>query len=341
MHHHHSGVKDYFGIGSYLKGMGMELRHLRYFVAAVREGSVTRAAKKLNMAQPPLSRQIQQLEEELGVPLLERGSRPLRMTDAGHFFYEHALAILDRAEALKIMTRRVGQIGADRFGIGFVGSILYGPLPKMIRRFHATYPDVEVDMLELTSVQQVSALKEGMIDVGFGRLHVDDAAIEREVLMEEPLVAALSIGHPLLEEAGPVRLEELVSYPLIVYPANPRPSYVDQVLSILRERRLKVGQVREVSELQTALGLVAAAVGVSLVPAAVQRLRRDDVVYRPLQDETATSPIVMCFRMHDRSQEIAALLHLVRDVYRTGGKGSETTGRGTNSSEEAADSEIG
>src|SRR4029077_17232060 len=124
------GVKDYFGWGRYLRGIAMELRHLRYFVAAVREGSVTRAARQLNMAQPPLSRQIQQLEEELGVPLRERGSRPLRVTDAGRFFYEHALSILDRAEALKMMTRRVGQIGRGRFGIGFVGSILYGPLPE-------------------------------------------------------------------------------------------------------------------------------------------------------------------------------------------------------------------
>jgi LysR family transcriptional regulator, benzoate and cis,cis-muconate-responsive activator of ben and cat genes len=321
--------------------MEMELRHLRYFVAAVREGGVTRAAKKLNMAQPPLSRQLHQLEEELGILLIERGSRPLRVTEAGRFFYEHALSILDRAEALKMMTRRVGQIDKGRFGIGFVGSILYGPLPEMIRRFHATYPDLEVDMLELSSVQQVSALKEGQIDIGFGRLHVDDPAVQREVLMEETLVAALPIGHPLLDSFGPLRLDDVVLHPLIVYPSRPRPSYADQVLSILRERRLKPSHVREVRELQTALGLVAAAVGVSLVPAAVQRLRRDDVVYRALQDETATSPIIMVSRMHNNSREIAALLQLVRDLYRTWDKGSETTSLVTNSADKpVAESEA-
>jgi LysR family transcriptional regulator, benzoate and cis,cis-muconate-responsive activator of ben and cat genes len=314
--------------------MGMELRHLRYFVASVREGSVTRAAKTLNMAQPPLSRQLQQLEDELGAVLIERGSRPLRVTDAGRFFYEHALSILDRAEALKMMTRRVGQIDKGRFGIGFVGSILYGPLPGMIRRFHATYPDLDIDMLELTSVQQVSALKEGQIDIGFGRLHIDDPAIEREVLAEEPLVAALPIGHPLLDDPGPLRLDDLVLYPLIVYPSKPRPSYADQVLSILRERRLKASRVREVRELQTALGLVAADVGISLVPAAIQRLRRDDIVYRPLQDGTATSPIILCSRKHDHSRQLAALLKLVRDLYRTWDTGPEGTNLGTNSSPE-------
>ena len=112
--------------------------------------------------------------------------------------------------------------------------------------------------------------------------------------MEEPLVAALPIGHPLLDQPGPLPLDELVLHPLIVYPSKPRPSYADQVLSILRERRLKASRVREVRELQTALGLVAADVGISLVPAAIQRLRRDDIVYRRLQDATVTSPIILC-----------------------------------------------
>jgi len=305
----------------------MELRHLRYLVTVVREGSVTRAAKALQMAQPPLSRQIHQLEEELGVVLLERGTRPLRLTDAGQFFHEHALSLLDRVEAVLMMTRRIGQFEhgqQGRFGIGFVGSILYGPLPTMVRRFHAAHPDLQVDLLELTSLQQVSALKEGQIDVGFGRLEIEDSAVQREVLMEEALVAALPIGHPLLDHAGPVHLEDLVAEPLILYPSKPRPSYADQVLSILRERGLKAQAVREVRELQTALGLVAAAVGVSLVPAAVQRLRRDDVVYRPLQDETATSPISMAYRMHDNSRQILALLQLMRELYHQGDQGSLT-----------------
>ena len=196
----------------------------------------------------------------------------------------------------------------------------------MVRRFHATYPSCS-RYLELTSVQQVGALKEGQIDVGFGRLHVEDSAVRREVLVEEPLVVALPIGHPLLDHAGALRLDDLVVHPLIVYPSRPRPSYADQVISILRERGLRPDHVRDVRELQTALGLVAAAVGVSIVPAAVQRLRRDDVVYRPLQDGTATSPIIMCSRQHDNSREIAALLQLMRDLYRAWDKGPETTAR--------------
>jgi LysR family transcriptional regulator, benzoate and cis,cis-muconate-responsive activator of ben and cat genes len=294
----------------------MELRHLRYFTTAVWEGSVTKGAKRLNIAQPPLSRQIRQLEEQVGVLLLEPGSRPLRTTDAGRFFYEHALSILDRTEALLMMTRRVGHIERDRFGIGFVGSILYGPLPGMLRRFQSTYPSVRIDMQELTSVQQVTALREGSIDVGFGRLHVEDPTIQREVLIEEPLVVALPIGHSLLDRAEPLSFAALISEPLIVYPVAPRPSYADQVLSLLKQRGLKPALVREVRELQTALGLVAAGVGVSIVPDAVQRFRREEIVYRALHDETATSPIIMFSRAGDQSPEIAEFLKLVRELYR-------------------------
>src|SRR4051794_3418125 len=232
-----------------------------------------------------------------------------------------------------MMTRRVGQITKGGLGIGFVGSTLYGPLPDMVRRFHATYPDIHIDMLELSSVEQVQALKEGRIEVGFGRLHVDDPAVERTVLMEEPLVAALPIGHPLLDQASPLRLKDLASEPLILYPSKPRPSYADQVLSILHARGLKPTLSRDVRELQTALGLVAAAVGISLVPAAVQRLRRDDVVYRPLDDETATSPIIMVHRRHDPSREIAAVLQLVRELYGNQNKDSAPNGSKTTDGE--------
>ena len=127
---------------------------------------------------------------------------------------------------------------------------------------------------------------------------------------EEPLVAALPIGHPLLEHAGPLSIQTIVSYELILYPTKPRPSYADQVLSLLRERGLRPTHMREVRELQTALGLVAAGAGWSSVPDAVQRLRRDDIVYRSLDDQTVTSPIIMCSRVDDHSPEITAFLQL-------------------------------
>lgn len=292
----------------------MELRHLRYFVAVADEQNFTRAAERLNISQPPLSRQIQQIEDELGTPLFERGARPLRLTEAGRFFYTHASRLLEQAGELATMTRRVAQI-ERRLVIGFVPSTLYGPLPRVIRRFRDAYPATELTLLEMYTLEQLEALTSGRIDVGFGRVRFDDANVRREVLSDEPLVAALPADHPFAAKASPVSLHEIASQTLIAYPRTPRPSYADQVLSALRDHGLEPRAIHEVQELQTALGLVAAGIGVSIVPASVQRLRRDDVVYRPLTDSHVVSPIIMSTRLHDVSPESQTLIRLARETY--------------------------
>ena len=227
-------------------------------MAVARERNFTRAAKGLRIAQPPLSRQIQQLEEDLGVVLIERGSRPVRLTDAGRLLYEQAMQVLERVEEIRAMTRRIHEAEQPRFSIGFVASTLYGYLPEVIRRYRAARPAVELTLLELTTMEQIAALKEGRIDVGFSRVQFDDAAIERTLLRNEKLSAALPRTHALATRNGRLRLEELAGDALVVYPKAPRPSYADQVLALFRERGLKPPVVHEVRELQTALGLVAA-----------------------------------------------------------------------------------
>ena len=295
----------------------MELRQLRYFVVVAQEKNFTRASEKLHMAQPPLSRQIQQLEAEFGTSLIERGSRPLRLTDAGRLFFEQAVQVLERIEAMKAMMHRLQQIEQPRFCIGFVASTLYGKLPEVIRRYRAARLKVELTLVELTSLEQTAALKEGRINAGFGRfLLSDDPTIQRTLLRREKLSAALPQTHRLSRAAGSLKLEELAAEPLIIYPKAPRPSYADQVLALFRDRGLTPTVVHEVRELQTALGLVAAESGICLVPASVERLRRDNVVYRPLDGPDAVSPIVMSTRKGDPSPDIALILRLIRDMYR-------------------------
>ena len=217
------------------------------------------------------------------------------------------------------MTRRIHEAEQPRFSIGFVASTLYGYLPEVIRRYRAARPAVEITLLELTTMEQIAALKEGRIDVGFGRIPFDDAAIERTLLRNEKLSAALPRTHALAARTGRLRLDELAGDPLVVYPKAPRPSYADQVLALYRERGLKPPVLHEVRELQTALGLVAAEAGVCLVPASVERLRRDNIVYRPLGEQGAVSPIIMSTRKGDRSPEIGRVLRLVKEIYRKEG----------------------
>jgi DNA-binding transcriptional LysR family regulator len=292
----------------------MELRHLRYFVAVAEERNFTRAAKRLHIAQPPLSRQIQQLEEALGVQLFERNSRPLKLTETGKFFYSHAVHLLAQTSELESMTRRVGNIERS-LSVGFVGSTLYGMLPKIIRRFRDENKAVELSLHEMSTMDQIRALKDGRIDVGFGRIRHEDANIRRVILREEKMIVALPVGHPLSLSKPQLSLRDLIYETLIVFPKAPRPSFADQVLSAFQERALTPRRVYDVRELQIALGLVAAGEGIAVVPSSVYGLKRDDVSYMELDDPTLTSPIIMSMRAMDESRDIREMLDLIYRLY--------------------------
>ncbi|AZG07066.1 LysR family transcriptional regulator [Pigmentiphaga sp. H8] len=280
----------------------MDVRQLRYFQAVAQEMNVTRAAEKLHMAQPPLSRQIRALEDELGVLLFERTGRSLRLTEAGRFLLEHSLQLTARFQEITEATRRLGQQGRRWFGVGFVPSTLYGFVPELIRRLRGADRHVEVGLSELTTLQQMEALKAGRIDIGFGRILFDDPDIERKVLMAEPLVAVVARSHPLARRTrNGVRAAELAKQPFILYPARPRPSYADHVLGLFRAAGHGLDVVQEANELQTAIGLVAAGLGVTVVPASVQRLQREDIAYVPLDSPGFTSPVIVSRRRDDRS----------------------------------------
>jgi DNA-binding transcriptional LysR family regulator len=292
----------------------MELRHLRYFVAVAEERNFTRAAQRLHIAQPPLSRQIQQLEEILGVQLFERNSRPLKLTETGKFFYSHAVQVLAQTAELESMTRRVGNIERS-LSVGFVGSTLYGMLPKVIRRFRDENTTVELSLHEMSTMDQFRALKDGVIDIGFGRIRHEDANIRRVILREEKMIVALPEGHPLSLVKPALALGDLVNETLIIFPKAPRPSYADQVLSAFHDRALKPRRIYEVRELQIALGLVAAGEGIAVVPSSVYGLKRDDVSYKELDDPTLVSPIIMSMRALDESRDIREMLELVYRLY--------------------------
>ena len=294
----------------------MDLRQLRYFVAVARERNFTRAAETLHIAQPPLSRQIQMLEDELGVTLITR-SRPLRLTDAGRLFNEQALQILGRVEQLKRDTRRVGKQERRVLSIGFVASTLYSGVPTLVRELRRHAPELDIQLLEMMSGQQIEALKTGRIDIGFGRLRRNDPAVERTVLREERLVLAVAPGSRLAGSDAPLAITELAQEELILYPREPRPSFADQVLALLEDNAVHPASVHEVSEMQTALGLVAAEMGVCIIPYAASR-HRADLQYRRLDDDHATSPVILSHRRNDDSPYLALVKRLLQEMYSEG-----------------------
>lgn len=286
---------------------------MKYFRAVASTLNFSKAAEHLHIAQPPLSRQIQQLESELGVQLLDRSSRPLKLTNAGVFLYEQSVRLLDRIEAIQNETRRLGGEARRWMGIGFAPSILYGFIPNAIRQFSLDNENIEISLLELTSVQQAEALKAGRIDIGFGRLMIEDEALENILLTEEPLIAALPAYSPLAAERC-IPLERLLEEVLVLYPASPRPSFIDQLLQQFTAKGYKIGKTLETNGLQTAIGLVAAGMGVTLVPKSVQRLRRDDVSYRPVSDRGLSAALIMTMRMGDTSDHVMKFRAMIIDA---------------------------
>jgi len=293
----------------------MELRQIRYFQRVAAELSFTRAARALHMAQPPLSRQIKMLEEEIGVDLFERVGRGIRLTDAGRYFLDQTDLMMQKLSETVQATQRIGRREKRRVGVGFVPSVLYGYMPRFIRQLRELDSSVELGLIEMITLQQFEALKTGRIDIGVGRILLSDPEIERLVLWEERLIVALPLEHRLASSAA-LTADQILSEPLILYPSRPRPSYIDHILDMFRRKGAVPGHVTEVNELQTALGLVAAGVGLTIVPESVHGLFRDGVAYVGLDEPGFSSPVLLSWRKGDRSDFLRSTLALARAASR-------------------------
>lgn len=289
----------------------MELRQIRYFQCVAEELSFTKAALRLHMAQPPLSRQIRQLEQELGADLFERLGRSIRLTDAGKFFFDKTSQFSSRLEDIAIATRRIAEKRKKWFGIGFVPSMLYGFGPALIRSVNALNEQAEIGLSEMTTLQQFRALKTGHIDIGFGRILLDDPDIERLVLVEEPLILVVPKNH-ILSGRLAVGVDDIVREPFILYPATPRPSYADHVIGLFERFGHSLTVAFEANEMQTAIGLVAAGLGITLVPSSVQCMQRNDIDFVTFSAPDFTSSIMMSWSKGNDSPFLRSVIDLAK-----------------------------
>lgn len=289
----------------------MDLRKIRYFHVVANELSFTRAAQRLHMAQPPLSRQIHQLEEDLGAQLFERQGRAIRLTDAGRFFLEQTRQLVARLEDVADATRRIAEKRRRWFGIGFVPSLLYSFGPTFIHHVSTLDENVEIGLLEMTTMQQFDALRSGQIDIGFGRVLLEDPDIERLVLVQEKLALVVPAGHHLAQ-GGQAGINDIGKEPFILYPAKPRPSYADEVIALFQRYGIELDVRFEANELQTAIGLVAAGLGVSIVPASVRCMRRDDIAFVDVDAAAFTSPVMMSWRRGSASPFLQRVISLAK-----------------------------
>jgi len=288
----------------------MELRQLRYFVAVAEELHFRRAAARLHMSQPPLSHQIRLLEEELGCELLARTRRRVEMTPAGEAFLRDARAILADVDRAARNARRIhdGQTGLLR--VSFAGSALLSLVPRVVQRLSVTHPEIDIELHERSTSEQVRALAAGATDLGLAPLPVGDADVEVDVLVRERTVAALPAAHPLAHRER-LQMRALAEYPFVLFPRQQAPGYHDMLMQAVTRAGTPPRVIQQAAETQTIIGLVAAGVGVSLVPSSVQQLALDGVAYRPVDDAPDTE-LAALSRRAERSGLIAAFLEAAR-----------------------------
>ena len=271
----------------------MELRQLRYFLAVARTLNFTRAAEEVHIAQPPLSRQIANLEDELGVQLLERGPRSLTLTPAGEFFADHAREILQRVQRLKVETAAMGDRGLKTMRIGVELSLLYGRAPLVMRNLRELDPGLRIELEVLPAERILTALQDGEVDVALGREVTHAVSIHQLVLRTEPLLLAYPAGHPpeTASEEG-LFLNEIVDETLILFSTTAAPE-ADVVKRLCDEAGIPATNRIVLHDIAAVLGLVAAGGGLAVVPSIATRLRSEDVGYIPLKDEKAEIPVVL------------------------------------------------
>ncbi len=283
----------------------MELLHLRDFVAVAEELHFRRAAERLHVSQPPLSQQIRALERELGVELFSRNRRRVELTAPGRALLGRAREILAAVDDAVETTRRVARGEAGELAVGFVGSAMYGALPDVLREFRAMRPGVALRLRELPTGAALDALAEGRIDVGVVRPAQVDAGIALDVVAREAVVVALPEAHRL---AGRRRLalRDLAGEDFVLLARREAPGLRAAIDALGAEPH----EVQEVAEVRTVLGLVAAGVGVSLVPEAVAGAERAGVRFLPLAGRAPTVDLALAWREDDGSPALAAFREL-------------------------------
>ena len=292
----------------------MELRHLRYFVAVAEELNFTRAAERLNMAQPPLSTQIRALEEELGARLFDRDKRRVDLTQAGRQMLVRARAILSAADAAVKETRRAAAGDIGELQLGYAASAMFTELlPAALRVFRKALPNVQLIVHEMTSRDQLYAIHDRQLDVGI--LRRPDMPVPPGVRMEEwytaSLVAAIPKGHPLAKKSA-IAVADLQDQPLIAYPRDAGVGLYWRIIDLCVKAGFQPRIVREARDASVMIGLVSAGIGIAIVPSDTQCIRLDGVVYRRMQGREAFSALHMAYRGADRNEHLSALLAELR-----------------------------
>jgi DNA-binding transcriptional LysR family regulator len=284
--------------------MNIELRHLRYFVAVAEELHFGRAAARLNISQPPLSQQIQILEQQIGARLFARTNRSVSLTPAGKLFLADSRQILMQVEDAAARAARLHQGETGELRIGFTSSAPFiKAVSVTLSRFRMQYPDVHIQTRESNTREQIAPLSEGALDLGLMRKTQLPETLDWQVILREPLLAMVHRDHPLAQRAS-VTLAELVQEPLVFFDPHVGTGLYDDILGLLRRFGTPV-ITQEVGEAMTIIGLVSAGLGISILPASFKRVQLNEMRWLPISDEDAVSEMWLVWSKHHEQPQSA------------------------------------
>jgi DNA-binding transcriptional LysR family regulator len=294
-----------------MERVDLPLPQLRAFVVLAEELHFGRAAERLGVAQPPLSQQIRRLEDKVGHALFDRAPGRVALTPAGRQLLPAARrALTELADGLAA-ARAAGSGRAGRIRLGFAASLALTVLPDLLRAYRRTYPDVRMDITEMTTAPQIAALRQESIDVGLLREPpADDPDLAFRTILTEGFVAVLPAGHPLAAQRR-VRVAQLAGSPFVLLPRTAGPGLHDRITTLCQDAGFTPRTAQHAVEWQTVCALVEADLGVSLAPASIRRIRLKNVAFRSIEPGTFRTSVAVAWRKSDRNPLVARLLETV------------------------------
>lgn len=291
----------------------MELKKFRYFIAVAEELHFGRAAARLGLAQPPLSRQIAALEQSLQASLFDRSRSQIRLTQAGEALLERARDLIERLESTRREVQLIGQGGAGRLRIAFVGSATHGPLPALIKFYRSRFPNVDLSPSAMNNAELERALAQRDIDIAVARPRLRGENLRSTRLVDEPLVLALPDTSPLASQTAAIALSGLAGETWVFYPRRPRPSFADHAVRCCEMNGFTPSDQIFAQDYQTAISLVSVGVGLSLVPESVSRVQRPGVVFRSFVGENPGTQLTIHARTDNRLPQVLNFFDTVRN----------------------------
>ncbi|ROP61755.1 LysR family transcriptional regulator [Enterobacter sp. BIGb0383] len=258
-----------------------ELSQLRFFLAVATELNFSRAAKRLNMTQPPLSRQIQLLEHQLGVELFDRSTRSVVLTAAGRRFFIEAQDLLQRAHVATLNAQKMAQGSSGSVNISFVASSVYEFLPRVVAEGKMRYPHIDISLREMTTGEQFEALRLRQSDIGLVRAPSALTGVQSELLVREPFVLAVPSQHPLATQVE-LSIAHLDKQPFIMYALSAWQPFYELLAGMFRSHAIQPDYVQHIGSTLTILSLVNAGMGVALVPESAARIQFDKMIFRAI-----------------------------------------------------------